>query len=45
MSGKAFHRIEFFGSFVKLVYNICKNTAAGGEHAIGHISSKFFIRF
>ena len=45
MPGKAFHGIDLPGSFVKLVYDISEKTAAGSEHAVGHIGSELSIGF
>ena len=43
MPGKSFHRINLFGRFMKLVYDISKKTAAGGRHPIGLVSGELDI--
>ena len=45
MSGKPFYRIDLFGRFMKLVYDISKKTAAGGKNTIGHVGSELAIWF
>lgn len=45
MSGKTLHGIALFGILMKLIHDIGQKAAAGGEHAIGHVSNKLFVRF
>ena len=45
MYGKPFHRIDLFGRFMKLVYDISKKTAAIGKNTIGHVGSELAIWF
>lgn len=44
MSGEPFHRIDLFGIFVELVNDICQETAAGSEHAVGYVGSKLPVQ-
>lgn len=44
MSGKPFHKIDIFGKFVEMVYDVSQEIASCSKYAIGHICQKLFIQ-
>lgn len=45
MPGEAFDGVDFFGVFMEVVYDIRKETASGGKHAIGDVEGKLSVGF
>ena len=45
MPGEPLYGIDFFGTFVELVYDVGQQATSGSEDAVSHIGNKLFVRF